>query len=430
MVLICLTFLFFVYSKFSNTIPPGFIPYQIPKEFSVMEFEKDEKRQEKSVTNFGHDLLLSIINAEKTDVSVVISPLSINLALSMVASGSTDKTLLEFVDVLHLSDVNSSSAILNFQGTLTDGIRKKKSVLPYNIANSIWISSTFEVYKAFLSSVTSSFNSKVEVADFSSSKIVGEINSWISDQTNGLIKKVVNQIKKDEEMLLINTVYFNKKWARQFKPSMSKEANFTLVNGDTKRTMFMHASEKYAYFADNEVEAAVLRFEQEPQQPPQKTVSMLVILPKVRGNEALVQAADKYLSLERLSDVLKSVRSTKLNLALPRFKLSFSRSLKNTLVSLGLRSAFDNTAQFAYISKTPLKISDVIHEAVLRVDENGVEAAAATVVKMARLVGMVEHDMPIPFVLNRPFVCALLDGEMTFFSGIVRNVDESGKHEL
>lgn len=404
-------------SKLSNTIPSGFVPYK-SSDLSSASFVEAKRKQEQSVSDFGHDLLLSV-NKDKDTTSIFISPLSVSLALSMTASGSNDKTLLEFINVLHLSDTNSSNTILKFQGLLTDGSKKDNSIPLYNVANSIWISNRFEIYKSYVDSVKNAFDSRVEVVDFSSAKLPGQINLWVSDQTKGLIKKIINQIGKDEEMFLINTVYFNRKWAQQFKTSNSKKGDFTLLDGKVIHPMFMHASEKYSYYSDRDVEAAILRFEN-------RQASLLIILPTTRGNDALIQATDKYLTPQQIANILKSAHSQKLNLALPRFNLSFSISLKNSLKTMGLSSAFDHTAKFTYISKDPLKISDVIHQAVLRVDENGVEAAAATVVKMAKLMGMVDHDMPIPFVVNRPFVCAVLDNEMTVFSGIVRDVTASG----
>lgn len=403
-------------SKILNDVPTGFIPYQVSKDFSAPVFQEKKKKQDQIISDFGHDLLLAV-NSQQKDATIFISPLSVNVALLMAASGSNDRTLADFVKTLHLGDITSSDSILKFEGTLTDGYKRENAIPLYKLANSLWISDKFEIYKSYIDSVKNSFNSKVEVANFSASKTVTDINTWISEETNGLIKKMIQTIDGREVMFLINTVYFKQKWAIVFKPDKSKEGNFTLLNGAVKRSMFMHSSEKYAYFSAGDVSAALLRFEL-------KQASLLILLPKAKGDQALLDVANKYLTHQGVVGILSGTKSQKLNLALPRFKLSYSISLKNTLKAMGLESAFSDSANFSFISKTQIKISDVIHQSVLRIDENGVEAAAATVVRMKLLMGCVENlDMPIPFVVDRPFVCALLNNEMTFFSGIIREVE-------
>ena len=158
---------------------------------------------------------------------------------------------------------------------------------------------------------------------------------------------------------------------------------------------------------------------------------MMVVLPKSKSPEALISCATHEFQLQRLIELQAQMTSVEVALQLPRFRIEFASSLKEVLSRLGAADAFTPNAHFSRMvkeagepNKPKVYIDDVLHQAVLSVDENGVEAAAATVVRMRMLMASIRPmTIPVSMIVNRPFAVALFDEEThsVFFSGLIQN---------
>ncbi|KAA6363135.1 MAG: putative serpin family protein, partial [Streblomastix strix] len=193
---------------------------------------------------------------------------------------------------------------------------------------------------------------------------------------------------------------------------------FHLFGGEERTIDMMHRQDKIPYASLGDIAAISLQFDI-------KGVEMMIILPRERTPEALKQTAIKYLSTHGLKSINDKLSKHRKVLALPKFKAQYKSSLKDVLKDVGLNRSFSDDAEFPRIAKQHLKISDVIHEAVLKVDEHGAEASAATSVVMNRMMGSINKpEQEIYFTVDRPFLVAIYDKQtnLPIFTGAISEV--------
>ncbi len=168
----------------------------------------------------------------------------------------------------------------------------------------------------------------------------------------------------------------------------------------------------FRYYEDEECQALDLPYKGD-------NLSMLVLLPKV-----VLETPDLVDKYNTVTDNLRY--ESEVILSLPRFKLTTNYKLGDTLKKLGAEVAFSDAADFSGIGDDALKISEVIHKAFVQCDEEGTEAAAATVVGMVRMTSMIQPRPPKVFNVNHPFVffiCNKKSGNV-LFCGRVTNPGE------
>lgn len=212
-------------------------------------------------------------------------------------------------------------------------------------------------------------------------------------------------INDDFRLALVNAIYFQAEWSQQFEESFTEEEVFfpALDGGDKEiRIPTMHQSGEFAHMSGEHLSALQLPF---------KSGSFLIVLPKPGQFAKVVNE----FNMEQLETILRSLAPAQVCLSLPRFNLESKFSLKETLSSLGLAVCFnDLEAEFPGMTTTGIEmvVSEVLHRARIKLDEHGVEAAAATAVLLA-LAGGIEPEplMEIPFVVDRPFLFMVLEDQ-------------------
>jgi serpin B len=225
------------------------------------------------------------------------------------------------------------------------------------------------------------------------------INQWVSDQTEGKIKDLLPQgsINELTRLVLTNAIYFNAAWASQFEKAMTQNGPFHRLDGSTVTVPMMHQMKSFRYAEGADYQAVELPYDG-------NQLSMVIILP----------AADRFNSFEagldsvQVKDIIASLQSSQVNLAMPRFKIESEFGLKPALGSLGMAAAFSpDEADFSGMDgQKDLYISDVVHKAYVSVDEAGTEAAAATGV----IVGTTSLPTNIKNVtLDHPFIFLIRD---------------------
>jgi serine protease inhibitor len=235
----------------------------------------------------------------------------------------------------------------------------------------------------------------VDYADSDAARAV--INEWTSGQTHERIPEIVPDGVLDEETLLVlvNALYLKAAWADPFHETSTTDADFHLTDGTVVRvpTMLGHVGAQVG--AGEGWRSARLPYVG-------GTLAMTVVLPdpgRLADVEALVAEHD-------WSAVLDAPSHERLELRLPRFTVRAAARLGELLAALGMPTAFTDDADFSGLTvDEPLKISEVLHEAFVAVDEEGTEAAAATAVVMQRAGAMPQQ--PVPFVVDRPFLFAI-----------------------
>lgn len=348
--------------------------------------------------------LFTLVSNGSNKENVCISPLSAQLALSMTAAGATGETQEQMYNAMQLTgDVNKSSK------ELIGNITAPNEQCEVKIANSIWVNEKLDVKESFINTNKEYFDALVENVPFNKATL-GRINGWCSKKTNGKIKSILDEIKKDQRMFLLNALYFKGAWRKEFNEGNTKEKPFTCKDGTKVNVPMMNQSFRTSYYEDNAMQIASMPFKGGYQ--------MLLILPSEETGDAELS---KHLA-GNFRNSLKQMTTCEVDLSMPRFKSEFSTSLKEPLKTMGADRAFGDNAQFDGISDTPLFIDNVIQKTYISVDEKGAEAAAVTAISMA-LTSMPRPVEKKVMNLNRPFLYIITDyaAEKILFIGKVGN---------
>jgi len=283
-----------------------------------------------------------------------------------------------------------------------------------NIGDSVWIRSDFasSVKQNFTTTLSKYFRSEAYTKPFDAST-VNEVNSWANKATNGKISKLIDQIDSSNVMFIINAIYFKGGWVDKFDPSLTHPTDFTTANGSTVSVDMMSRDGSYSYYGDDQVQIARLPYGRDK-------IAMYVFLP-AEGNS--LESFTSGLTGDELNAYFGNLTDTELVVGLPKLKLEYGKvDLKDALTSLGMGVAFNkNLADLSRIANVSpgnnLYIAFVDHKAVVEVNEQGTEAAAAT------NVGISITAMPVrtTFVVNRPYMFVIRDDRSgaILFSGLI-----------
>lgn len=353
----------------------------------------DQKELVDASNQFGFLLLDGLVKDEPVGKNVFISPLSIELALSMTLNGAMGETNDAMREAMQFSDMEMSDINISFKNLMNELLTVDKKVIA-EIANSIWYRKDFSVEQEFFNVNKNYYNAEVKALDFDSPGAKDIINKWVSDKTRKKIPKIIDEIDRDHVMFLINAIYFKGAWQSEFKPSETASKPFYLKSGNTKMVPTMMQNDTFPYFANNEFMAAELPYGR-------GNYSMVILLPQ-QG----VEVEDLVASLNPMdwNLMLAGLNPAKLDLQLPKFRFAYEKKLNDMLTSMGMGIAFSDFADFRGINKDiRLAISEVKHKTYVEVNEEGTEAAAVT------SVGIVVTSMPltIDFNVNRPFIFAI-----------------------
>ena len=361
--------------------------------------------------SFGFRLLKEAVAAED-EANVLLSPVSVHLAVSMAyngAVGPTKNAMEASLELYGLSESELCEGFENLMGLLTN----KDSSTTMRIANSIWYRTDFSVKNAFLETNRQYFKAAVHAADFDNPAAARRMNDWVSNATNAKITEIVRSpIDPRTMMLLINAVYFNGTWSTEFDAEKTAEAPFTLTDRSTVSVPMMYLETSLPYAEDDLVQMVELPYGN-------GRFHMSLLLPKPGADmDSLLDILD----VTQYRDWLGDLEPKMGEVYLPRFALSYRTSLNSVLASLGMELAFDpSRADFSGIADVDkLHISQVIHKTFIAVNEMGTEAAAATGIE----VGITSVG-PRGFVFraDHPFLFVIREtsGGGVIFAGVVRN---------
>ncbi len=341
-------------------------------------------------SQFAFDLFKKL-NAEDKGKSIFISPLSISTALTMTYNGAETSTKEVMEKTLGFKDIDRD-IINESYSNLLNYLENADKKIELNIANSIWIRHGQEVKENFLSNNESNFNAEIDTLDFSKDSAVSTINEWIDNATKGKINRMLEPpINPNVVMYLINAIYFKGEWSKQFNPERTYDSTFKTFEGSDLTVKMMSLKDKVLYTEGDDYKAVRLPYGN-------GKMSMYAILP---NEDVSINEFIEGMTVKKWNDIRNSVTETDdVLLQIPRFKLEYGiKNLNETLKYLGMGEAFSENADFSGI-REGIYISRVLHKAVIEVNEEGSEAAAATVVEMAESA-VVD---PITFIADRPFM--------------------------
>ena len=333
--------------------------------------------------------------------NTLISPLSVMLALAMTANGADGETFTQMEKLLG-GDIQ--------QGMLNEYLYKYVSILPnednskLHIANSVWFRDNggrLQVEADFLQKCADYYGAAVFKSKFDAQTAL-DINNWVKTNTDDMIDKVIDEIKDDDMLYLINAITFDAEWANMYFEPDVEEGVFTDINGEINRAYFMRSSE-YVYINNDMVTGFIKPYATGygfVALLPSEGISLQIYIESLTGagflnmiERAIEQAKENYIKIETF---------------MPKFEYEYEITMNDTLKALGMTDAFEReTADFRKMGTSQdghLFISEVLHKTFISADERGTRAGAATTVNMELFSG------PIATVrLDRPFVYAIID---------------------
>ncbi len=373
--------------------------------------EKSKQKIISADNAFGLELFEKLVKNEETEKNIFISPVSVALALAMTYNGAEEETKTQMESALKLSGLSREQINAVYKSLINELVTLDEDV-QLSIANSIWYRKDFQIENDFIETNRSNYDAIVEALDFSDLTAKDIINGWVEDKTEGKITDLIDRIDPQHVMFLINAIYFKGIWTYEFDEENTRNAPFYLSKNESIETPAMHREDTIPYFSTDSFQAIQLPYGKGNYQ-------MIVILPnKDKSPDNIIGS----FTPENWDSWLNSFKKEKkVNLALPKFKFKYDKKLNDILSEMGMPSAFTPSANFTDIHKNGgIYIDYVKHKSFVEVNEKGTEAAAATVVGIART----SVDMNIiHFQVNRPFIFAIIetDSNAITFLGKVSN---------
>ncbi len=338
--------------------------------------------------------------------NLFFSPYSVSTALAMAYAGARGQTEQEMAQVLHF-DLPQAELHPAFAGLARrlEEIGKSQRV-SLSVANSLWCQRDYTFTDAFLKLNRAFYDAGARLVDFagSSDATRQEINSWVAAKTQDKIRNLLQpgQVTAATRLVLCNAVYFKGKWASQFDPNNTAPAPFFTGAGQQVLTPLMSQSLKLRSRSFDDFALFALPYTG-------NDLALVILLPKaVDGVAALEQRLDAAKLQEWLA-ALDGAGEAKAQVFLPRFKLDCRLELARELAAMGMPAAFGQSADFSGMTGTrALCISDVVHQAMVELNEEGTEAAAATAVGMA--LTSVRAPAPV-FRVDHPFVFLIRENQ-------------------
>lgn len=361
---------------------------------------------------FGLEMFQKV-REESDEENIMISPLSISVALAMAYNGADGDTKTEMEKALKLNGLTTDEINASYKMLIGELQSLDEDVI-FEIANAIFYADIFNVKSGFLETNKNVYDAKVESLDFSSPSAVNTINNWVADKTNDKITQIIDQLSPYDRMVLLNAIYFNGIWSNKFDEEGTHELNFHKSDGATIEIPMMNKLEKLEYTSNNLFKAIKMPYGN-------GQYNMVVFLPADENNSQDVIDEFSASNWKKWMDEFEM--TDRVNITMPRFKFAFESGLNDILKKMGMQKAFmADLADFSKITDENLYISSVKHKSFIDVNETGTEAAAVTSVTFTTTSAGNEPTM-VPFFVDKPFVFAITenDTDAILFIGELQN---------
>ena len=350
--------------------------------------------------------------------NMMISPLSISIAMAMTANGTENESLDEMKEVLGYGKMDLPTVNDQFKELIASLVSADKDLI-LEIADSIWIDEAFseKIKEEFITLLEDSYDSELFKADFGDNATVGLINSWVGEKTHGRIDNIINSIDPDAVMYLINAIYFKAAWTIAFNKDVTNNNKFFLADGTETEADFMGFRDsddvqkmiKYGNYVVNGQYVAGVRV---PYGRGAFAFYAYVANPDYGTSNDDVLPLDEIIGKiveNGVADYLPSATYKDYRIILPKFKFEYKKSLKDIFKSLGLERIFATGGLTAV--NPMLYISEITHKTYIETNEDGTEAAAVTevVVEPGAAPGEEGPSRFLGFYGRRPFFFFIRD---------------------
>jgi len=363
-------------------------------------------------TAFALDLYARLKSA---DGNLFLSPYSISTCLAMTYGGARGDTAVQMARTLHFA-ANPSQLAASFSDLQKQLNHQESQGIELNIANGLWGQQDHPFLPAFLHEAEKSYGAKLKQVDFraQADSARREINDWVDHQTSGKITDLIQRgvLDTTTRLVLVNAIYFKGRWVKEFDPRHTARAPFMVSSAQKSDASLMHLTSDLAYAEADGWQLLELPYVGDK-------LDLVVLLPReVEG----LKGMEDSLNQSTLDRWLAQARPQKVEVFLPKFKLTAQFSLAKCLVEMGMADAFSGRADFSGMDGArDLCLSAVVHKAFVDVNEEGTEAAAATATVARSMAVMRPRPTPV-FRADHPFIFLIRDhhsGSILFLGRLV-----------
>lgn len=346
--------------------------------------------------------LFGALSSENAGKNIMISPLSISIAMAMATNGASDENLEEMKEILGFEEMELSKINAQFYELIQSLVEADKDMV-LSIANSVWMDDEFEprVKKPFLDALLESYEAEPFAIDFAADGAKDKINSWVSENTNGKIEKIVEEVGADTIMYLINAIYFKAAWTVTFDKKLTYDAQFQTTKDEQKtvKMMTFKDDQEFEFYSSGygEDDYSVVRL---PYGREKFSFYGIISNDYDKTIDQLIAEIEK----NGIELYFKNLEKQEIPVTLPKFKFEYETSLVDVFKALGMEKAFVEGG-FLNLAENGegIYISDIKHKTYIEVNEEGTEAAAVTSVEFG------ETAMPSGFFGTKPFVFVIRD---------------------
>lgn len=334
--------------------------------------------------------------------NILLSPISVKMALVLLYEGAQDQTAHELAGVMQLP-VSRSATRDRFSSIL----RSLKMACPeysLDIGTRLYVDSEISTRQRYAAIVKTFYGVDLINANLSDTRLLTEdVNAWVKNVTKGNIGRLIEDENtlKDSVMLVANALFFKGMWRRQyFSPTNTHLGKFHTSTNETVDVPFMNTFNRFYYSESSELDSKILRLPYDGHK-----FAMYLILPNsLNGIDHLMKEINPFI----LTRHVWLMQELPVEVTIPKFKFDFTSHMEPFLRELGIRDIFDDTASLTGIAKTKrtsrrLMVSDVLQKTGIEVNENGTSAYAATGIQIGNKIS----DQT--FYANRPFVFYIED---------------------
>ena len=381
---------------------------------TITELPRPLTQQERTIASAANSFsfgLFRTISAARPGENVFISPLSASMALGMTMNGAAGTTLEAMRATLGFGSLTDDEINQAYE-SLIALLRGVDPTTDFRIANSVWYRQEFPFEQSFITTVERYFDAEVRGLDFTAPASLTTINDWTRRATNGKIPTILDQIGPSNVMFLINAIYFKGQWRSRFAPSATIDAPFHAAGGIDQPARLMYQSAKFPYLETADFQAVELQYGN-------SAFAMTVLLP--RSGVQIDELASS-ITESTWTDWTGRFTEAEVRLHLPKLRLEYERTMNDDLTALGMGVAFTpGAADFTRLSSLgrDLFISFVKQKTFVEIDEEGTEAAAATVVGVDVVSAPLTYDMRV----DQPYVIVIRErfsGTILFIGKITR----------
>jgi len=389
------------------------------KEFKKWSDSKIDRDAYKTVLNSDTDGFSGkLLNAVFTESgNTIVSPINVYLALGMLAEvteGNSREQILNALNETSIENLRTTANSLWLYNHVDDGC------LTSNLAASIWLSDKYNYKSASLKNLADNYFADSFSGTMGSDEYNEQFRSWINKNTGNLLQNQVSDMrfKKDTNAAITTTIYFKSSWLDEFSKYATIKDTFKGVNGD-EEVDFMHKSEKGRYYVGKNFSAASISM--------QEGYSMLFLLPDEGQTPNDLMQDEEALKFILSSENEPTSSKATINFSVPKFDVDSQLELVDIIADMGVTDVVDcSVSDFTNLTEDTdeIFVSSILHGARVKIDEEGCEAAAYTVIMMTNTTA-ISQETYVDFILDRPFIFVIRnDAGMPLFVGTVYTIQK------